>query len=82
MKYQYLLLGVLYGLLLSSCSLSAEEGDKEMDRYIANLMGKMTLHEKLGQLHLPSGGDLVTGNVIVPNLRKWFVTRRLEVFLM
>ena len=42
MKYQYLLLGVLYGLLLSSCSLSAEEGDKEMDRYIANLMGKMT----------------------------------------
>ena len=63
MKYQYLLLGVLYGLLLSSCSLSAEEGDKEMDRYIANLMGKMTLHEKLGQLNLPSGGDLVTGNV-------------------
>ena len=51
MKYQYLLLGVLYGLLLSSCSLSAEEGDKEMDRYIANLMGKMTLHEKLGQLN-------------------------------
>ena len=70
MKYQYLLLGVLYGLLLSSCSLSAEEGDKEMDRYIANLMGKMTLHEKLGQLNLPSGGDLVTGNVNSAELTK------------
>lgn len=80
MKYQYLLLGVLYGLLLSSCSLSAEEGDKEMDRYIANLMGKMTLHEKLGQLNLPSGGDLVTGNVNSAELTKWFVTRRLEDF--
>ena len=41
-----------------------------MDRYIANLMGKMTLHEKLGQLNLPSGGDLVTGNVNSAELTK------------
>ena len=63
MKRKYLLLSALCVLLLSSCSSSLKEGDKEMDQYITNLMGKMTLHEKLGQLNLPSGGDLVTGNV-------------------
>ncbi len=36
----------------------------EMDRFVTELMGKMTLHEKLGQLNLPSGGDMVTGTVM------------------
>ena len=35
-----------------------------MDRFVTELMGKMTLHEKLGQLNLPSGGDMVTGTVM------------------
>lgn len=37
--------------------------DAEMDRFISGLMERMTLREKLGQLNLPSGGDLVTGLV-------------------
>lgn len=36
----------------------------EMDRFVTDLMGKMTIREKLGQLNLPSGGDLVTGSVM------------------
>lgn len=35
-----------------------------MDRFISELMDKMTLREKLGQLNLPSGGDMVTGTVM------------------
>jgi len=32
-----------------------------MDQFIDNLMGKMTLQEKIGQLNLPVSGEIVTG---------------------
>lgn len=32
-----------------------------MDRFIDQLMAKMTLEEKIGQLNLPSAGDITTG---------------------
>lgn len=32
-----------------------------MDKFIDNLMGKMTLQEKIGQLNLPVSGEIVTG---------------------
>ena len=35
--------------------------DLKMDEFINNLMSKMTLDEKIGQLNLPSSGDFVTG---------------------
>lgn len=34
-----------------------------MDRFVSDLMGRMTLQEKLGQLNLPAGNDLVSGAV-------------------
>lgn len=37
--------------------------DQAMDKFIDSLMSKMTLREKLGQLNLPTGGDLTTGAV-------------------
>lgn len=49
---------------LLSLSLSAQNKatqDTEMNRFIDNLMSKMTLDEKLGQLNLPSAGDITTG---------------------
>lgn len=49
---------------LLSLSLSAQNKaaqDAEMNRFIDNLMSKMTLDEKLGQLNLPSAGDITTG---------------------
>ncbi len=37
------------------------KNDPAMDRFITDLMSKMTLDEKIGQLNLPSSGDFVTG---------------------
>ena len=34
---------------------------QDMDKFITELMGKMTLHEKIGQLNLPVTGNIVTG---------------------
>lgn len=34
---------------------------EDMDRFITELMGKMTLQEKIGQLNLPVTGEIVTG---------------------
>ncbi len=35
--------------------------DAKMNAFITNLMSKMTLDEKIGQLNLPGSGDIVTG---------------------
>ena len=48
-------------LLLGLASCSGNKSDNEMDAFIDDLMGKMTLEEKLGQLNLPVTGDIVTG---------------------
>jgi len=37
------------------------KADPKMDQFINNLLSKMTLDEKIGQLNLPSSGDFVTG---------------------
>lgn len=36
----------------------------KMDRFIDDLMGKMTLQEKIGQLNLPVTGDIITGSTV------------------
>ncbi|WP_231510966.1 beta-glucosidase BglX [Bacteroides ovatus] len=42
--------------------MAAPQADKDkMDQFIDNLMGKMTLQEKIGQLNLPVSGEIVTG---------------------
>ena len=48
-------------LLLGLASCSGNKSDNEMDAFINDLMGKMSLEEKLGQLNLPVTGDIVTG---------------------
>jgi beta-glucosidase len=40
----------------------------EMDTFIANLMAKMTVDEKIGQLNLPTGGEATTGSVVSTDL--------------
>lgn len=37
------------------------DSDKEMKTFIDQLMSRMTLKEKIGQLNLPGAGDVVTG---------------------
>ena len=64
MKIRNLVFGALCGITFFSCSESGGGKEVEMDRFVTDLMGKMTIREKLGQLNLPSGGDLVTGSVM------------------
>jgi len=40
---------------------STTTADPAMNAFISDLMGKMTLDEKLGQLNLPGAGDITTG---------------------
>jgi len=47
----------------TGCAGNCGEASK-MDKFIDELIGKMTLEEKLGQLNLPPGGDFVTGDAI------------------
>jgi beta-glucosidase len=49
-------------LLFISCNTSKQESvNTKMDAFINDLMKKMTLEEKIGQLNLPGSGDIVTG---------------------
>ena len=51
-------------VVLAGCS-----GPKsEMDKFIDDLMGKMTVEEKIGQLNLPVAGDIVTGQAKSSNV--------------
>lgn len=45
----------------------------KMDLFINQLMAKMTLEEKLGQLNLPSSGDIVTGSAESSDIAKKIV---------
>lgn len=48
-------------LLLTSAATALASNDAKMDKFIDDLMGKMTVQEKIGQLNLPVTGEIVTG---------------------
>lgn len=50
------------GISLLSCS------KNDSDAFIDDLMSRMTLEEKIGQLNLPVGGDIQSGVVLGPQL--------------
>ncbi len=53
----------------ASAAIPANDAEKaRMDAFITELMGKMTLDEKLGQLNLPPSDDIVTGQAIDSNI--------------
>lgn len=55
----------LLAMVLVSISMAAQAVDQaRMDRFIDDLMGKMTLQEKIGQLNLPVTGDIITGSTV------------------
>lgn len=47
-------------IVLVGCT-DNESKDDDMNRFINELMSKMTLQEKIGQLNLPAAGDITTG---------------------
>ncbi|MBK6265047.1 beta-glucosidase BglX [Marivirga sp. S37H4] len=51
-------------ILMLSCSIKASDTDKgqsSIDKKVDSLLAEMTLEEKIGQLNLPSAGDVSTG---------------------
>lgn len=42
-------------------SVAHAQADAKMNLFVDNLMNKMTLHEKIGQLNLPVAGNITTG---------------------
>jgi len=59
-----LILFLALPVLLAGCrKASVDLGQARMDAFVEQLMAQMTLEEKLGQLNLPVGGDIVTGGV-------------------
>lgn len=56
-----LLLSVLLGCSVFVINAQSQSKNVKMDRFIDDLMGKMTIEEKIGQLNLPGSGDIVTG---------------------
>ena len=51
----------IFTLFLCTSSYAQKTSDPKMNQFITNLMGKMTLDEKIGQLNLPAAGDIITG---------------------
>ncbi|MCI1778348.1 MAG: beta-glucosidase BglX [Bacteroidales bacterium] len=55
--------------LILTVSCNSEGGKKsEMDGFVGNLMKKMTLEEKIGQMNLPTAGDITTGQAKNSNI--------------
>lgn len=48
----------------------SQQSQSEMDLFIDNLLNKMTLEEKIGQLNLPVTGEIVTGQAQSSNVAK------------
>ena len=47
--------------MASKAQVKTTTSDARMNQFVSNLMSKMTLDEKLGQLNLPGAGDITTG---------------------
>lgn len=67
MNVKKLLITILASILVIS-SIHGQNKDPKMDKFISELMGKMTLEEKIGQLNLPSSGDITTGQAKSSNI--------------
>lgn len=69
MKFQIktIFSSIVLSALLAGCN---SKPTSEMDAFIDDLMGKMTLEEKIGQLNLPVTGEIVTGQAKSSNVAK------------
>ena len=61
-------LGLL--LLLLACFIKVQSQDEKMNSFINDLMNKMTVEEKIGQLNLTTAGGFVTGTAVNEQTQK------------
>jgi beta-glucosidase len=66
--YLLIILALWASILMSCNQKQTTDGDKQMNDLIDDLIGKMTLEEKLGQLNLPASGDITTGSASSSNI--------------
>ena len=59
---------LVLAMAFASCGKSVSDPDASMNAFVSELMAKMTLEEKLGQLNLPVAGDIVTGHARESNV--------------
>lgn len=60
---------ILFFVAVTLGALTAHATDQaKMNQFIDELMGKMTLQEKIGQLNLPVTGDIITGSAVSGNV--------------
>lgn len=57
-------------LVFTAVSAYAQKSSVDMNRFIDDLMKKMTLEEKIGQLNLPVTGEITTGQAKSSNVAK------------
>lgn len=71
MKYLlFKLQSFLVLLVFTAVSAYAQKSPVDMNRFIDDLMKKMTLEEKIGQLNLPVTGEITTGQAKSSNVAK------------
>ncbi len=58
---KYFLLGLLISFIQVNAQVRPNVKEQKMNLFISNLMQKMTVEEKIGQLNLPGAGDIITG---------------------
>ncbi len=63
MRRLFVLISLILSVGLSAQTSRTGKSDPVMDKFITDLMKKMTLEEKIGQLHQISGGDVVSGEL-------------------
>lgn len=54
----------LFAVAIGASAQAPVSKEVKMDRFITDLMSRMTLEEKIGQLHQISGGDVVSGELM------------------
>jgi len=67
-RINYLLWAILFFGCSETRKLQPVSGDARMDAFVSDLMSKMTLEEKIGQLNLVNPGGAVTGSVFTANV--------------
>ncbi len=60
----------LFAIMQCTPYAARKGSDPKMDQFITDLVGKMTLDEKIGQLNLPGAGDITTGQAASSDIGK------------
>ncbi|WP_306429458.1 hypothetical protein [Sphingobacterium sp. E70] len=70
----------IVGALITYSAAANAQNDPKMDQFIDQLMAKMTVEEKIGQLNLVTGGEATTGTTVSTDVEAKIEMVRLVVY--